>query len=142
MSPRLAGFGLPTPDRLTGLALRYQIAQKVHAASDPHDPPDFQNDRARDVVDLLLLRDLIRETGAPTTTEVKAAVLDIFDARARDAASLGYPQRIWPARITPYRHWTTSFERAATSAGVVLTLDDAVAQANAWLDELDASSST
>lgn len=53
-APSLAGFGLPTPDHLTGLAMRYQIAQKIHAASDPHNPPAFQNDRARDVVDLLL----------------------------------------------------------------------------------------
>lgn len=138
-APSLAGFGLPTPDHLTGLTMRYQIAQKVHAASDPHDPPDFQNDRARDVVDLLLLRDLIRETGRPTSVEVKAAILDIFDARARDAAALGYPRRTWPARITSYPHWTASFVRAAKSAGLTHKPDEAVTQANAWLDELDAS---
>ena len=138
-APSLAGFGLPTPDHLTGLAMRYQIAQKVHAVSDPHDPPDFQNDRARDVVDLLLLRDLIRETGSPTHPEVKAAILDIFDTRARDASTLGYPERTWPARITTYPHWTASFERAAHSAGVADTLEEAAAQANAWLDEIDAS---
>ena len=138
-APSLAGFGLPTPDHLTGLAMRYQIAQKVHAVSDPHDPPDFLNDRARDVVDLLLLRDLIRETRSPTFAEVKAAILDIFDARARDAAALGYPQRTWPVRITFHPHWAASFERAANSAGVTLRPDEAVTQANAWLDELDAS---
>jgi hypothetical protein len=37
-APSLADFGLPTPDHLTGLAMRYQIAQKAHAASDPHEP--------------------------------------------------------------------------------------------------------
>lgn len=138
-APSLAGFGLPTPDRLTGLAMRYQIAQKVHAASDPHQPPAFQNDRARDVIDLLLLRDLIRETGAPTLPEVKAAILDIFAARARDAAHLGYSERTWPARITGHPHWAVSYERAANSAGIPLTLEDAVAEVNLWLDELEAS---
>ena len=138
-APSLAGFGLPTPDHLTGLAMRYQIAQKVHAASDPHDPPTFQNDRARDVIDLLLLRDLIREFGAPSLSDVKAAVLDTFAARARDAAVLGYPERRWPARISAYPHWAASFERAAASAGIALTLDNAVAQVNDWLDELDVS---
>lgn len=135
----LAGFGLPTPDHLTGLAMRYQIAQKVHAASDPHDPPDLLNDRARDVVDLLLLRDLTHSTGSPTPTEIKAAILDIFAARASDAAALGYPERTWPARVTAYPHWAASFTRAGQSAGLELTLEEAVAQANAWLDELDAS---
>lgn len=60
LSPSLAGFGLPTPDHLTSLSMRFQIAQKIHAVTTPHDPPEFVNDRARDVVDLLLLRELVR----------------------------------------------------------------------------------
>ena len=75
-SPPLAAFGLPTPDHLTILSMRYQIAQKVHASTDPHDPPAFVNDRARDVVDLLLLRDLIDANGHPTLAEVRSAVED------------------------------------------------------------------
>lgn len=138
-APSLAGFGLPTPDHLTGLAMRYQIAQKIHAASDPHDPPALQNDRARDVVDLLLLGDLIRETGSPSLAETKAAVLDVFDARARDAAALSYPERAWPVHIEGYSHWTASFDRAARSVGLPLALNEAVAQVNTWLDELDAT---
>jgi hypothetical protein len=51
-APSLAGFGIPTPDSLIGMAMSYQIAQKIHAASDPHDPPTFVNERARDAVDL------------------------------------------------------------------------------------------
>ena len=38
---------------LAGIAMSYQIAQKVHACTDPHDPPAFVNNRARDVVDLV-----------------------------------------------------------------------------------------
>lgn len=64
--PPLSGFGLPDPDALVGIAMRFQIAQKLHAVSDPHEPPDSINDRARDVVDLLLLRDLAAATGSPT----------------------------------------------------------------------------
>jgi len=37
-APQLDGLGLPTPDDLAGLAMRYQIAQKTHAVTDPHDP--------------------------------------------------------------------------------------------------------
>lgn len=65
-APSLAGFGLPTPGQLTSLSMGYQIAQKVHACTDPHDPPRLINDRARDVVDLLLLRDLVASTGQPS----------------------------------------------------------------------------
>lgn len=54
--PSLAPLGLPDTGDLIGLALRYQVAQKIHACSDPHDPPALLNDRARDVVDLLLLQ--------------------------------------------------------------------------------------
>lgn len=79
--------------------MRYQIAQKIHAVSEPHEPPTFHNDRARDVVDLLLLRDLIREAGNPIRSDIKVAILDIFAARAGDAAVLGYPERRWPVRI-------------------------------------------
>jgi hypothetical protein len=38
-APPLSGFGLPDPDALVGIALRFQIAQKLHAVSDPHEPP-------------------------------------------------------------------------------------------------------
>ncbi|MBF4162759.1 hypothetical protein ISG29_13760 [Nocardioides sp. CBS4Y-1] len=44
--PPLAGFGLPDPDALVGIAMRFQIALKLHAVSDPHEPPDSINDRA------------------------------------------------------------------------------------------------
>jgi hypothetical protein len=44
-----------SPDTLATLALRFQIAQKLHACTDPHDSPASINDRPRDVVDLLLL---------------------------------------------------------------------------------------
>lgn len=63
--PQLTGFGLPDPDTLVAIAMRFQIAQKLHAVSDPHDPPASINDRARDIVDLLLLRDLAEATGSP-----------------------------------------------------------------------------
>lgn len=136
-APQLAGFGIPTPDHLTGLALRYQIAQKVHAGTDPHDPPAHLNDRARDVVDLILLRDLCDSAGAPSDAELASAIHDVFRARAEDAARLGYTPRRWPTRLAPHPHWTVSFENAARSTGVTLSLEAAVEEVNAWLDRLD-----
>ncbi|MHA3685322.1 nucleotidyl transferase AbiEii/AbiGii toxin family protein [Leucobacter sp. HY1908] len=132
-SPSLAGFGLPTPDRLIGLSMAYQIAQKIHASTDPHDPPRLVNDRARDVVDLLLLRDLTTRTGHPALGEIRNAVMDIFTARAVEAEVAGMPPRIWPTMLTAHPHWRESYADAAGSAGVALDLEDSVVELNEWL---------
>lgn len=136
-APSLAGFGLPTPDGIASLSMAYQIAQKVHACTDPHDPPAAVNDRARDVVDLLLLRDLTDTTGEPTPGEVRAAIEDVFAARAAEALSTGATPRTWPTTVTAHVHWGTSFGRATESAALSLTLDDAIAQVNKWLDLIE-----
>lgn len=93
--PRLTGFGLPDPDTLVAIAMRFQIAQKLHAVSDPHGPPGHINDRARDVVDLLLLRDLAEATGSPTRAEIRAAAIAVFQTRADEAEHLGLSSRSW-----------------------------------------------
>ncbi|GAA2180193.1 nucleotidyl transferase AbiEii/AbiGii toxin family protein [Brooklawnia cerclae] len=136
-APALGAVGLPAPDHLVGLAMRYQIAQKVHAATDPHMPPEYVNDRARDAVDLLLLRDLANESGHPSMAGIRAAIEDIFGVRAAEAAATGCLSRSWPARLVAYAHWHTSYRRAAESAGVTLTLEEAVAEVNLWLDSVD-----
>lgn len=136
-SPSLAGFGLPTPDRLTSLSMRYQIAQKIHAATDPHDPPTFVNDRARDVVDLLLSRNLLDSAGQPALAEVRAAIEDVFAARAGEAEATEGSPRTWPTRLTAHPHWGPSFTKAAHSAGLTITLAGAVAQVNAWLERIE-----
>lgn len=131
--PPLSGFGLPDPDTLVGIAMRFQIAQKFHAVSDPHEPPDSINDRARDVVDLLLLRDLVATTGSPTLTEVREAGIAVFESRAAEATELGRPTRAWPPTITAHAHWVDDYRRAAASGGIKLSLDAAVAEVNDWI---------
>ena len=117
--------------------MRFQIAQKLHAVSDPHEPPDSINDRARDVVDLLLLRDLARSTGSPALPEVRRAAMAVFAARTDEAAQLGLATRAWPPTLVAHPHWADDFARAATSGGVSLSLDEAVAEANAWVKEIE-----
>lgn len=136
-APSLAGFGLPSPGDLVSMSMAYQIAQKVHAGTDPHDPPAAVNDRARDVVDLLLLRDLAATTGQPTVGDIREAIVDVFTARAIDATAAGTQARTWPTRSHAYPHWTPSFARAAESAGLAISLPDAVDQLNAWLDMIE-----
>jgi hypothetical protein len=136
-APTLAPFGLPSPDSLATLAMSYQIAQKVHASTDPHEPPASVNERARDVIDLILLKDLVSKTGAPTNQAILTAIIDIFGARATEARTLQRPERKWPAQLTAHPHWREDFAVAATSAGIVVTLEEAVAQVNAWLETIN-----
>lgn len=138
-SPELAGFGLPDPDSLVGLAMRYQIAQKLHASTDPHEPPESVNDRARDAVDLLLLKDLVEESGAPTLGDIRAAAVDIFTARAAEAAALDRKPRAWPARLAAYPHWSDDYARAAESAQIDTPLELAIDMLNDWIDRIDAA---
>ncbi len=117
--------------------MRFQIAQKLHAVSDPHEPPDSINDRARDVVDLLLLRDLAAATGSPALAEVRSACAAIFQARAEEAQQLGLPARMWPPAVTGHVHWGHDYKRAAASASIDFSLEAAVAQINSWIAEVD-----
>ena len=93
-TPRAGFFGITTPDHLSGIAMAYQVAQKLHACTDPDDPPEFLNDRVRDVVDLLLIRD--RFYGGLAAIDVRAACVDVFSARAAEASEVGQPVRRWP----------------------------------------------
>lgn len=132
----LGHFGLPSASSLAGIALDYQVAQKIHACTDPHDPPEYINDRARDIVDLILLRDALYSFDSDLTS-TKAACLALFSARLDDAISLGMPVRAWPPTVTPYPHWKTDFERAATELDLSFSFDDAVATVNQWIKEID-----
>lgn len=134
--PSLEGFGLPSVDALVGIAMRHQIAQKLHAVSDPHDPPTSKNDRPRDVVDLLLLRDLAAETGSPSNVEIAEAAQAVFASRANEAIQLGFPPRHWPSSVIAHPHWGSDYNRAAQSARFPLSLEDAVAELNTWIAQL------
>lgn len=136
-SPVLDGFGLPTPDYLAGLAMAYQIAQKLHAGSDPHEPPDYVNDRARDLVDLLLLKDLAEATGEPTLAEIRHAGKDIFDARIAEAEILGRRVRHWPPVMTAFPHWAKDYAAAAATANIAIPLNEAITVINQWIKTID-----
>jgi hypothetical protein len=47
------------------------------------------------------------------------------------------PSRTLPARLTGHPLWGPSFAKAADSAGLTITLAEAVARLNAWLDLIE-----
>lgn len=134
--PPLTPFGLPTPERLVGMSMSYQIAQKIHAASMPHNPPAYNNTRARDVADLLLIKRMSESTGAPSREEISKAIRDVFSARANEAVQLGKEPRRWPIKLTAYNHWSNEHAAIAESLGLPTSLDDAIAELNDWIEEL------
>lgn len=133
---RLHHFGLPTPDRLLGIAVQYQVAQKMHACTDPHDPPDTRNERARDLPDLLLLQRLIAAEGSPSMVDLCAACTAVFEARAAEAVALGAEPRQWPPVIVAHAGWDTDYAAAAAEAEVDETLNEAVAELNRWIEAI------
>jgi hypothetical protein len=53
---------VPLPDAVSCTSLRYQVAQKLHACTEVFDE-GRQNDRFRDVMDILLVEDLLHDIG-------------------------------------------------------------------------------
>jgi hypothetical protein len=72
----LADFKLDSPERVTCLSLRYQIAQKIHAVTE--EPADGRpNLRHWDLIDLIPLRTLLEED----LWRVREACVQIFESR-------------------------------------------------------------
>lgn len=100
------------------LSLRYQIAQKIHACTDPLDG-QRDNDRARDLVDLQLLALVV--DGAQLAS-IRTACIEIFTGRQRH--EWPPPVRVWPT-------WPILYAAAASALGDDVLPD--VEQAAEWL---------
>lgn len=117
----LTQLGLDGPEYVACQSLRYQIATKLHAVTERF--PDRENDRYRDLIDLLLLAEL-----APDLSRVAAACHEIFDVRAMHA---------WPPRLTIEPSWPAQYAAlAAEHDFAVADVRDAVDQVQALIDRL------
>jgi hypothetical protein len=100
------------------LSLRYQIAQKIHACTDPLDGTR-DNDRARDLVDLQLLALLPDQT---QLEPIRVACTEIFTGRQRHT---------WPPEVRIWPSWPALYSAAITTLGSDVLPD--VEQAAQWL---------
>ena len=133
--PSLAHFGLSTPATAAGLVIEYQIAQKLHACTDPH-TDEHPNDRVRDVVDILLLRAALFDDNS-NLQPLAAACSDLFDARGSEALAAGnVVLRTWPCQIEKHRHWRADYNAYAHETGLNLSFDEAVDELNGWIREM------
>lgn len=101
--PLLDRFGLTGPDEVECISLRHHVAQKFHAVTRPL-PGGAPNDRFRDLVDLLLMRQLVQDYGA-----LREACEEVFERRAT---------HVWPPSITAPASWTEPFARMAEETGL------------------------
>lgn len=138
-APPLGHFGLPSPAELAGIAVDYQVAQKLHGSTDPHQPPDAANLRARDLVDLLLLRAVFYPDSGDLRS-LREACADLFAARYAEAEQLQLEPRPWPPQVVAYSHWHSDYASAAAEVGIDITLDDAAEQLNEWIAAIDEAS--
>tara|TARA_R110002124_G_scaffold104541_4_gene254723 strand:+ start:97 stop:1038 length:942 start_codon:yes stop_codon:yes gene_type:complete len=140
-APDLSALGLGAPDEIAGITMAYQVAQKLHACTDPDAPaPEgdgkpFFNDRVRDVVDLLLLRGAFFPEGSELGA-VRVAAEDVFRARALEAEELGLVPRTWPPELTAWQSWADGWRKPADQAGIEIGLDEALGELNEWVAEI------
>jgi hypothetical protein len=94
-------FGFRPPP-IPCLSIPYQMAQKLHACTDPYDGTGQRgNDRVRDIVDLWLLEPLL---AVHDHRDLRTAVIDTFDRRAKHS---------WPPAVVPTDNWQRDYPKLA-----------------------------
>jgi Nucleotidyl transferase AbiEii toxin, Type IV TA system len=97
---RISQLGLPEPESVAIVGPRYQIAQKLHACTERF-ATGPENDRFRDLMDLLLLREVLADADLP---RVREACVRIFEARKKHS---------WPPSVTVYESWRAPYREMA-----------------------------
>jgi hypothetical protein len=117
-------LGLDSPDRIALMALRYQVAQKLHAVSER--PVERENPRYWDLIDLLLVRDLLEDL-----RPVREACAEVFQLRGAHA---------WPPALDAPEHWREPYAREAAELRFEPTgVNDAVTEVLAMIADIDAA---
>jgi len=121
----LDAVGLSSPTDVACVSIRYQMAQKLHACTQVfEDGP--ANRRFRDLIDVLLLRELMPDDDLP---RVRAACVEIFTLRAT------HP---WPPELTTVAEWREPYAELARETAFPLTdVDSAATAVGLLIDEID-----
>ena len=115
-------FGIAGADEVPCLSLRHHLAQKLHGATRP--PREgAANERFRDVVDLLLLREFVVDYAA-----LREACEAVFGHRGTHA---------WPPAVEAPEHWREPFARMAGEIGLPVTdVDQAVEEVRVFVAKI------
>jgi hypothetical protein len=120
------GFATTT---IACVTIRWQVAQKLHACTDPGDV-DHTNERARDLVDLCLLEPLISSDDLATQ---RAACVEVFETRDRHG---------WPPTVSVPPSWSAIYAAAVSGLpGAPLDVDAAADRVRELIVRIDRSAS-
>ncbi len=126
----LVEIGLPTPEPVPCMSLRYQIAQKLHACTESFDD-GRPNARAHDIADLLIIDDLAGDN--LNLAEVRAACVEVFALRGAQA---------WPPTFVAPELWTVLWRRIVDEDSFPITdLGEALRTVREFVARIDAATS-
>jgi len=115
------------PATVALLPLRYQIAQKLHACTEPPSD-DHPNDRPRDLADLMLIEELgVDKDDLPG---IRAACVEIFDARGIHR---------WPPLVRAFPGWDSLWSNLVENESLLISLNDAVVAVNEFVERVNAA---
>jgi hypothetical protein len=105
-------------------SLRYQIATKLHAVTERF--PEGENDRFRDLIDLLLLQEL-----EPDLVQAADACREVFTRRAKQS---------WPPELLAEPSWPEQYRALAIEQNfAVQDVAQAVELVRALINEIAAA---
>lgn len=121
-------LGLTPVAAVPRVSLAYLLAQKLHACTD-HSNEERPNDRARDLIDVLLVSRLLAEEELP---RVRRACTEIFALRGRQP---------WPPRITVPTGWPEIYaaELAKAPGFAPAAVEEAARLVDALIARIDAA---
>lgn len=113
-------LGFPTPDPVPLMSLEYQVAQKLHGATEEG------SERAHDLIDLQIIESLGR--------------LDIRRLRNICRRLFAYRKmQAWPAVVVKNVGWDSIYKAERGDLPVLPTVDDAIEWTNEFIARIDAA---
>ena len=115
-------LSFPRPNPLPVMDLAYQIAQKLHAVSEPG------SERAHDLIDLQLINNYSR--------------LDLADVREKCVRLFNYRcAQVWPPKVTTGESWNEVYDGALATmrdkSAILANVEDAVAWVNDFISRIE-----
>ena len=111
---------LPRPEKIPAMKLEFQIAQKLHGATEPN------SKRAHDLIDL----QLIFSRNEIDFKRTKDICYQLFYYRRRQS---------WPAQVVKNENWDKVYNDQRGELSVLPTVDEAIEWANELIAKIDAA---
>jgi hypothetical protein len=121
----ISQFGLPGPERVPIAGISYMVAQKLHSCTEIL-PDGIENDRFRDLIDLLLCRALLEAEELPG---VRATCVATFAERGKHT---------WHPEVTVFPSWPEGYRALADEEGFEpADVEQAAEEVRQFIQEID-----